>query len=42
MNSMGAVEARAPQLAYEFNNQWGNLNANVDDDQSWASASQSN
>jgi len=42
MGSMAAVEARDPQLAFEFNNHFGALNANLDDDLNIASASQSN
>jgi len=37
-----ATERLDPQLSYEFNDIWGSLDANRDDDQSWSSASEAN
>lgn len=37
-----ATERNDPLLPFQFNNRWGSLDANVDDDQSWASASSTN
>ena len=39
---MGATEARDPLLAYQMNSVWAGLDNSVDDDQSWASATQAN
>lgn len=39
---MGQIEQRDPLLAYQFNNRWASFDNTVDDDQSWASATQGN
>ena len=37
-----ATERNDPMLAYQFNNIWGSIDANRDDDSSWMSSTESN